>query len=146
MQRRSPQGHDRRTADHQGGRARGDRTAELLVALAGEEYISGRALARLGLSPQAVSAAADRAVEPGSVAHLTHRPLAGDAKKAILSARKEADRLKTNIGTEHLLLGVLRERKSDGRRILKELGVTYDAVRDAVAVERSLPRPPHAFS
>ena len=78
------------------------------------------------------------------MAHLTHRPLAGDAKKAILSARKEADRLKTTIGTEHLLLGVLHERKGDGRKILKELGVTYDAVRDAVAVEMSLPRPPHA--
>ena len=119
-------------------------TAELLVALAGDDYISGRALARLGLSPQAVSAAADRAVKPGSVAHLTHRPLASDAKKAILSASKEADQLKTTIGSEHLLLGVLRERKSDGRRILKELGVTYDAVRNAVAVERSLPSPPPA--
>lgn len=113
-------------------------TVELLVALAGDAYLSGRALARLGLSPQAVSAAADRAVKPGSVAHLTHRPLANDAKKAILSASKEADRLKeTTIGTEHLLLGVLRERKSDAGKILKELGVTYDAVRDAVAVERS---------
>jgi hypothetical protein len=113
-------------------------TAELLVALAGDDYISGRALARLGLPAQAVSAAADRAVKPGSVAHLTHRPLANDAKKAIFSASKEADRLnETAIGTEHLLLGVLRERKSDGRKILKELGVSYDAVRDAIAVERS---------
>jgi ATP-dependent Clp protease ATP-binding subunit ClpC len=113
-------------------------TAELLVALAGDAYLSGRALARLGSSSQAVSAAADRAVKLGSVAHLTHRPLANDARKAILSASKEADRLdETTIGTRHLLLGVFRGRTSDAGKILKELGVTYDAVRDAVAVERS---------
>ena len=77
------------------------------------------------------------------MAHLTHRSLANNARKAILSASKEADRLdETTIGTEHLLLGVLRERKSVGGKILKELGVTYDATRDAIldAAERLLER------
>jgi hypothetical protein len=118
-------------------------TVELLVALGGDDYLSGRVLARLGVSPQAVSAAADQAVDPGSLGHLTHRPLANDAKKAILSTSKEADRLnETAIGTEHLLLGVLRERKSVGGKILKELGVTYDAARDAILEVRAADQPP----
>jgi hypothetical protein len=58
-------------------------TVELLVALAGDAYLSGRALARLGLSPQAVSAAAGRAVKPGSV---------GAPDASALSQRREGRR------------------------------------------------------
>ena len=67
-------------------------TVELLVALAGDDYLSGRALARLGSSAQAVSAAADRAVEPGSAAHLTIGPSRTTRRRpSSPPARKPAD-------------------------------------------------------
>jgi ATP-dependent Clp protease ATP-binding subunit ClpC len=113
-------------------------TAELLVALAIETFASGRLLVRLGTSRDAVIEAVSAFVSIGSVADLTHRPMANDTKKAILLTGKEADRLgSATIGTEHLLLGVLRERKGVGAKSLKQLGITYDAAREEVAGERS---------
>jgi len=120
-------------------------TAELLVVLATKTFVSGKVLVRLGLSPESVYEATDRVVAPGTVAHLTHRPMAKDLKKAILMAGKEADRLnESTIGTEHLLLGVLQDRKSVGGKVLKEMGVNYDAARDAILEVRAadLPLPP----
>jgi ATP-dependent Clp protease ATP-binding subunit ClpC len=110
---------------------------ELLVARATKAFASGQILIHLGVSPEDVYAATDRAVTTGSVAHLTHRPMATDTKKAILQTGKEADQLgDTVIGTEHLLLGVLRERKSVGGKVLMELGVTYDAALGVIAEPR----------
>jgi ATP-dependent Clp protease ATP-binding subunit ClpA len=118
-------------------------TAELLVVLATKTFASGKVLVRLGISAESVYEATDRVVTPGTVAHLTHRPMAKDLKKAILQTGKEVDRLnETTIGTEHLLLGVLQERKSVGGKVLRELGVNYDAARDAILDVRAADQPP----
>jgi hypothetical protein len=51
-----------------------------------------------------------------------------DAKKTLELAVREALRLGHNyIGTEHILLGVLRNDRDDAARMLARLGVTYDA-------------------
>lgn len=55
------------------------------------------------------------------------------ARQAIVFGQEEARRLGHNyIGTEHLLLGVLREEAGVGARVLTSLGVTVDAVRAQV--------------
>ncbi|NLJ37960.1 MAG: ATP-dependent Clp protease ATP-binding subunit [Candidatus Atribacteria bacterium] len=53
------------------------------------------------------------------------------ARKVIILAQDEAVRLKHNyIGTEHLLLGLLREREGIAAKILESLDVSIEAVRN----------------
>ena len=55
------------------------------------------------------------------------------AKQALGMAHEEARRLNQNyIGTEHLLLGLLREEEGIASRVLKELGLTVTSVRRVV--------------
>jgi ATP-dependent Clp protease ATP-binding subunit ClpC len=56
------------------------------------------------------------------------------ARLAVVFAQEEARALSHNyIGTEHLLLGLLREEEGLGARALVSLGVSLDGVRDQVA-------------
>jgi ATP-dependent Clp protease ATP-binding subunit ClpA len=56
------------------------------------------------------------------------------ARKALSLAQEEAQRFQHNyIGTEHLLLGLLRENKSLGAQVLKNLGIELAKVRSSVA-------------
>src|SRR5947209_7293616 len=58
-------------------------------------------------------------------------PLAPDTKLALHNAVDESDRLKDrHIGTEHLLLGLLRVEGSVAAQTLFELGLRLDAMRD----------------
>ena len=55
------------------------------------------------------------------------------ARQAVVAGREEARRFGHNyIGTEHLLLGVLRQEHEVGARVLESLGVTLDGVRSQV--------------
>jgi ATP-dependent Clp protease ATP-binding subunit ClpC len=55
------------------------------------------------------------------------------ARRVMVLAQDEARALEHNsIGTEHLLLGLLREQEGLGARVLESLGVSVDAVRDRV--------------
>jgi len=55
------------------------------------------------------------------------------AKKVVSLALEEAQHLQhTTVGTEHLLLGLVREGESVAARVLEELGVTIEKVRKAV--------------
>jgi ATP-dependent Clp protease ATP-binding subunit ClpC len=56
------------------------------------------------------------------------------ARQVVVYAQDEARALKHNyIGTEHLLLGLLREEDGVARRALESLGLTLDAAREQVA-------------
>src|SRR6058998_750629 len=56
------------------------------------------------------------------------------ARRAVVLAQDEARRLGHNyIGTEHVLLGLLREEEGIAARVLGSLGVTLDGVRGRVA-------------
>jgi ATP-dependent Clp protease ATP-binding subunit ClpC len=51
------------------------------------------------------------------------------ARQVVVLAQDEARQLRHNyIGTEHLLLGLLREQEGVGARVLESLGVTLDEV------------------
>jgi len=55
------------------------------------------------------------------------------ARKVFSSAQEEAQRFQHNyIGTEHLLLGLVREEEGVAAKVLHQLGVELRAVRDAV--------------
>jgi ATP-dependent Clp protease ATP-binding subunit ClpC len=61
-------------------------------------------------------------------------PLAPETKHVLAFAHEESDRLQhRHIGTEHLLLGLLREERSMAAEILYERGLRLNAVRDEIA-------------
>ena len=72
-------------------------------------------------------------------------PFSADARRALQFAADEADRLlHTYIGTEHLLLGLLREDRSIAAAILLERGLRLNAVREdvvALLTEKNAPAP-----
>src|SRR5918994_1541050 len=61
-------------------------------------------------------------------------PLAPETKHVLAYAHEESDRLQhRHIGTEHLLLGLLREERSMAAEILYERGLRLNAVREEVS-------------
>src|SRR5881227_1783597 len=61
-------------------------------------------------------------------------PLAPETKRVLHFSNDESDRLQhRHIGTEHLLLGLLREERSMAAQILFERGLRLAAVRDEIA-------------
>ena len=58
----------------------------------------------------------------------------GRAREVVVLAQEEARALSHNyIGTEHILLGLLREEEGIAARVLGELGVTLEEIRSQVA-------------
>jgi ATP-dependent Clp protease ATP-binding subunit ClpC len=58
-------------------------------------------------------------------------PLSQECKRVLAYAAEEAERLShKHIGTEHLLLGLLREEKSFAAEILHERGLRLSAIRE----------------
>jgi len=61
-------------------------------------------------------------------------PLSNECKRILVYAAEEAERLRhRHIGTEHLLLGILREEKSVAAEILQERGLRLDRIREELA-------------
>jgi ATP-dependent Clp protease ATP-binding subunit ClpC len=61
-------------------------------------------------------------------------PLSNECKRVLAYAAEEAERLKhKHIGSEHLLLGLLREKGCFALELLKARGVKLEAVRDELA-------------
>ena len=60
-------------------------------------------------------------------------PFSASCERALLYAAEEADRLLHNyVGTEHLLLGLLREERSVAAEVLAARGLRIEAVREAI--------------
>src|SRR4051812_39168260 len=59
-------------------------------------------------------------------------PLAPESKRVLHLAHEESDRLQDrHIGTEHLLLGLMREDGSVAAEVLREMGLQLKTVREA---------------
>jgi Clp amino terminal domain, pathogenicity island component len=67
-------------------------------------------------------------------------PLSHECKRVLAYGAEEAERLNhKHIGTEHLLLGLLRVEKSSAAQLLGEQGLTLDSVREQVQQSESSP-------
>src|SRR5216683_847256 len=65
-------------------------------------------------------------------------PLSNECKRVLAYAAEEAERLShKHIGTEHLLLGLLREEKCFAAEILHERGLRLSAIREELARSQS---------
>src|ERR1041384_2873366 len=65
-------------------------------------------------------------------------------RKVLALAREEASRLRHEyVGTEHMLLGLLREGEGVAATVLLNLGADFDAIRDLIesTVKRGLAQP-----
>src|SRR5579864_4181447 len=70
-------------------------------------------------------------------------PLSNECKRVLAYAAEEAERLSDkHIGTEHLLLGLLREEKCFAAEILHERGLRLSTIREELARTRQEKAPP----
>jgi ATP-dependent Clp protease ATP-binding subunit ClpC len=95
-------------------------TEHLLLGLLGEQGIASEALLRFGLSLDGAREEVKSIIGPGKGAVSGHIPFTPRAKKTLELALREALQLHHNfIGTEHILLGVLREGRGVAAQILE---------------------------
>jgi ATP-dependent Clp protease ATP-binding subunit ClpC len=67
-------------------------------------------------------------------------PLLNASKRVLAYATEEADKMaSTPIGTEHLLVGLLREKKSDVPQALAKVGIDLRSARNRIRKDRGLP-------
>jgi ATP-dependent Clp protease ATP-binding subunit ClpC len=107
----------------------------LLLGLAHErDGVAARALTSLGITEEAVRQRVEEIVGRGKRApQATHIPFAPPAKKAMELSLREALQLGHNyIGTEHLLLGLIRQGEGPAAEALARLGAEPAAVRRQV--------------
>jgi ClpA/ClpB-like protein len=111
-------------------------TEHLLLGLTRErEAVAGRALESLGISLEAVRAQVEDIIGRGTDKPSEHIPFTPRAKKVLELALREALQLSHNyIGTEHILLGLIREGEGVAAQVLAELGGSLDRVRESVVL------------
>src|SRR3989339_281087 len=104
-----------------------------LVALG--EGVAAKVLANIGVDLRRVRTEVEKLVGTGdNVMLLGEIPFTPRAKKVLELAVEEAQNFgHTYVGTEHLLLGLLREEEGIAARVLENLGVRINEVREEVA-------------
>ena len=106
-------------------------TEHLLLGLMREEKgMASRVLKGLGVKPRRVQQIIDRISGPSRQASFGRIHLTSRTKRVIELAFDEARRLGHHyIGTEHLLLGLVRQGDGVAIDVLRSLGVSLDKVR-----------------
>ncbi len=110
-------------------------TEHLLLGLIREgKGLTSRIFARSHLSLEGIRKDIEgRTVFREKVSTSVEIPFSGETKRVLQYAAEEADRLLHNyIGTEHLLLGILREERSVAATILNEKGMRLNTVREDI--------------
>ena len=101
----------------------------LLGLIREDDNLAGRILDQLGVKPESVRKAVQARLRPGDGGMGKDMALTPAAKQVVDGVFNEAKRLGDNyIGTEHLLLGMLREDFGIATEVLVELGVTPEGV------------------
>jgi prophage maintenance system killer protein len=109
-------------------------TEHLLLGLLSEgEGVAAKALESLGISLEAVRAQVEELIGHGQSAPAGPIPFTPRAKKALALSLREALQLGHNyIGTEHLLLGLVREGEGVAAELLVGFGAGHARLRDQV--------------
>ncbi len=110
-------------------------TEHLLLGLLREgEGVAVMVLSNLGLDLDTVRQAVEDAVGPsGGTVTISEIPLNQSAKRSLSYSVEEAKSMGHNyVGTEHLLLGLLRETQGVAARVLTSLGIDLNQVRKEV--------------
>src|ERR671925_581150 len=109
-------------------------TEHILLGLIHEgEGVAAKALESLGISLEAVRQQVEEIIGQGQQAPSGHIPFTPRAKKVLELSLREALQLGHNyIGTEHILLGLIREGEGVAAQVLVKLGADLNKVRQQV--------------
>src|SRR4029077_1167587 len=109
-------------------------TEHILLGLIHEgEGVAAKALESLGISLEAVRSQVEEIIGQGQAAPTGHIPFTPRAKKVLELSLREALQLGHNyIGTEHILLGLIREGEGVAAQVLQKLGADLNRVRQTV--------------
>ena len=109
-------------------------TEHILLGLIHEgEGVAAKALESLGISLEAVREQVEEIIGQGQQAPSGHIPFTPRAKKVLELSLREALQLGHNyIGTEHILLGLIREGEGVAAQVLVKLGADLNRVRQQV--------------
>ena len=109
-------------------------TEHILLGLIHEgEGVAAKALESMDISLEAVRAQVEEIIGQGQQAPSGHIPFTPRAKKVLELSLREALQLGLNyIGTEHILLGLIREGEGVAAQVLVKLGADLNRVRQQV--------------
>jgi ATP-dependent Clp protease ATP-binding subunit ClpC len=109
-------------------------TEHILLGLIHEgEGVAAQALEQLGISLEAVRTQVEEIIGQGGSSPSGHIPFTPRAKKVLELSLREALQLGHNyIGTEHILLGLIREGEGVAAQVLVKLGADLSRVRQQV--------------
>src|ERR671915_480326 len=109
-------------------------TEHILLGLIHEgEGVAAKALESLGISLEAVRQKVEEIIGQGQQAPSGHIPFTPRAKKVLELSLREALQLgHSYIGTEHILLGLIREGEGVAAQVLQKLGADLNRVRQQV--------------
>lgn len=109
-------------------------TEHLLLGLVHEgEGVAAEALQSMGISLEAVRREVELIIGQGRAAPTGHIPFTPRAKKVLELSLREARQLgQKYIGTEHILLGLVREAEGVAAQVLQRLGAELNGVRETV--------------
>ncbi|HEU5149178.1 MAG TPA: ATP-dependent Clp protease ATP-binding subunit [Iamia sp.] len=109
-------------------------TEHILLGLIHEgEGVAAKALESLGISLEAVRKQVEEIIGQGTQSPSGHIPFTPRAKKVLELSLREALQLGHNyIGTEHILLGLIREGEGVAAQVLVKLGADLSRVRQQV--------------
>ncbi len=109
-------------------------TEHILLGLIHEgEGVAAKAMESLGISLEAVRSQVEEIIGQGGSSPSGHIPFTPRAKKVLELSLREALQLGHNyIGTEHILLGLIREGEGVAAQVLVKLGADLSRVRQQV--------------
>ncbi|MEO0255186.1 MAG: ATP-dependent Clp protease ATP-binding subunit [candidate division WOR-3 bacterium] len=106
-------------------------TEHLLLALTRmTDSVAAMVLSNLGVDFDLLRERIEAAHPPGNyVTPMQDLPMSASLRRAIQYAAEEARKLgHTHIGSEHLLIGIMREKRGLGAKILSQFGLDFDLV------------------
>jgi ATP-dependent Clp protease ATP-binding subunit ClpC len=118
-------------------------TEHILLGLIHEgDGVAARVIGSMGLTLEAARDQVEQMIGRGGAAPSGHIPFTPRAKKVLeLSLREALELNKSYIGTEHILLGLIREGHGVGAQILERLGGPLPTVRET-SIELADSEPP----
>jgi len=115
----------------------------LLLGLAHDESgVAAHVLTAAGITLERARVQVEELASPGSRSPMGHIPFTRQAKRILeLSLREALEQKKSYIGTEHILLGLIREAGGAGAQIIQRLGGSLSDIRQQV-LEAASAAPP----
>jgi ATP-dependent Clp protease ATP-binding subunit ClpC len=109
-------------------------TEHILLGLIHErEGVAARTLESMNMSLEAVRHEVEEIIGQGQATPIGHIPFTPRAKKVLELSLRESLQLGANyIGTEHILLGLIREGEGVAAEVLQKLGADLNRVRQTV--------------